>query len=67
MRSLVRSVIAAAIGSVAALSLSAQTPAATAGRPAPELWRGLHWRNIGPEGNRFSAAVGIPGDPLTSM
>ncbi|HEY5492524.1 MAG TPA: hypothetical protein VIK25_15135 [Gemmatimonadaceae bacterium] len=65
MRSLVRSVIAAAIGSVAALSLSAQTPAATAGRPAPELWRGLHWRNIGPEGNRFSAAVGIPGDPLT--
>ena len=65
MRALVRSVIAAAIGSVAALSLSAQTPAATAGRPAPELWRGLHWRNIGPEGNRFSAAVGIPGDPLT--
>jgi len=65
MRALVRSVIAAAIASVAALSLSAQTPAATAGRPAPELWRGLHWRNIGPEGNRFSAAVGIPGDPLT--
>ena len=25
----------------------------------------LHWRTIGPEGNRFSAAVGIPGDPQT--
>lgn len=28
-------------------------------------WDALHWRNIGPEGNRFSAAAGIPGDPLT--
>jgi photosystem II stability/assembly factor-like uncharacterized protein len=75
MRSLLRSVIAAAIGSVAALSLSAQTPAAkrttapaataSAAMPTADLWRGLHWRNIGPEGNRFSAAAGIPGDPLT--
>jgi len=32
---------------------------------APEIYRQLHWRTIGPEGNRFSAAAGIPGDPLT--
>ena len=45
------------------------TPAAqpAAGRPTPEHWRGLSWRHIGPEGNRFSAAVGVPGDPLTYL
>ncbi len=72
---------AAVLVSVAALSLSAQqaatrraatpatraTPAAAsaASTPSAEPWNGLHWRNIGPEGNRFSAAAGIPGDPLT--
>ena len=25
----------------------------------------MHWRNIGPEGNRFAAAAGVVGDPLT--
>jgi photosystem II stability/assembly factor-like uncharacterized protein len=29
------------------------------------LWAGMTWRTIGPEGNRFSAAAGIPGDPHT--
>lgn len=62
MRALLRSLAAAAF---AAVSLVAQTPVATAARPAADLWRGLHWRNLGPEGNRFSAAAGIPGDPLT--
>ncbi|MHB8838695.1 MAG: WD40/YVTN/BNR-like repeat-containing protein [Gemmatimonadaceae bacterium] len=71
---------AAVLVSVAALSLSAQqaatrraatpamraTPAAApTAAPAAEPWNALHWRNIGPEGNRFSAAAGIPGDPLT--
>jgi photosystem II stability/assembly factor-like uncharacterized protein len=32
---------------------------------SPATWSQLHWRTIGPEGNRFSAAAGIPGDPLT--
>jgi photosystem II stability/assembly factor-like uncharacterized protein len=32
---------------------------------APELYGRLHWRTIGPEGNRFSAAAGVPGDPHT--
>jgi photosystem II stability/assembly factor-like uncharacterized protein len=30
----------------------------------PGAYSALHWRTIGPEGNRFSAAAGIPGDPL---
>ena len=44
--------------------LGAQTrpPAAVI---APETYRQLSWRTIGPEGNRFSAAAGIPGDPQT--
>ena len=62
MRALLRSLAAAVF---AAGSIVAQTPAATAARPAADLWRALHWRNLGPEGNRFSAAAGIPGDPLT--
>ena len=70
---------AAVLYTTAALSLSAQTaatrraatpaaratPAATATSPESQPWGNLHWRNIGPEGNRFSAAAGIPGDPLT--
>ena len=70
---------AAVLYTTAALSLSAQTaatrraatPAARATSAAAtassesQPWSNLHWRNIGPEGNRFSAAAGIPGDPLT--
>ena len=32
-------------------------------RATADIYRQLHWRFIGPEGNRFSAVVGIPGDP----
>jgi photosystem II stability/assembly factor-like uncharacterized protein len=35
------------------------------GRPGVDTYRQLRWRYIGPEGNRFSAAAGIPGDPHT--
>ena len=38
----------------------ASTPAVSA-----DAYKALHWRNIGPEGNRFSAAAGVPGDPAT--
>ena len=31
---------------------------------SPDVYRRLHWRFIGPEGNRFSAVAGVPGDPL---
>jgi photosystem II stability/assembly factor-like uncharacterized protein len=34
------------------------------GRPAPDTYRSLRWRYIGPEGNRISAVAGVPGDPL---
>ncbi len=33
--------------------------------PAPSAYESLRWRHIGPEGNRFSSAAGISGDPYT--
>jgi photosystem II stability/assembly factor-like uncharacterized protein len=33
--------------------------------PSPDTYSRLNWRTIGPEGNRFSAAAGIAGDPHT--
>lgn len=49
-----------------ALFLSAPFKPLPAGAQAsPDSYRALHWRHIGPEGNRFSAAAGIPGDPHT--
>jgi len=40
-------------------------PIALASQIKPEVYGGLPWRTIGPEGNRFSSAAGVPGDPLT--
>ena len=56
---------------VAYPALGAQTPARTGATPAsmsriqPDVYGQLQWRTIGPEGNRFSSAAGIPGDHLT--
>lgn len=54
-------------GSPAApVSPAARAPAqADAARetPDPDLLHALKWRHIGPDGNRLSAAVGVPGDP----
>ena len=68
-------IAAAALLSLAAFSFTANAqqgkraaapaPAPAAAAPSAAAWSDLHWRNIGPEGNRFSAAAGIPGDPLT--
>jgi photosystem II stability/assembly factor-like uncharacterized protein len=33
-------------------------------RVAPEMFGQLRWRHVGPEGNRVSAVIGVPGDPL---
>src|ERR1700704_2882252 len=33
-------------------------------RVSPDLYSQLRWRFIGPEGNRISAVVGVPGNPL---
>ena len=67
MHPLFRSLAAALVVAVSASSLSAQAGRRAPAAPAPaspEAFGALHWRTIGPEGNRFSAAAGIPGDPL---
>ncbi|WP_419164304.1 sialidase [Candidatus Palauibacter sp.] len=43
----------------------AVTPLAAQESPDPASYESLRWRNIGPEGNRFSSAAGIPGQPYT--
>ncbi len=48
-----------------AFTLMPEGHAQQASRPSADTYRQLRWRFIGPEGNRFSAAAGIPGDPLT--
>ena len=53
-----------ASGVARAQSVDTAPPADTSG-VAADVYRQLRWRTIGPEGNRFSAAVGVPGDPLT--
>ena len=52
---------------IAILSIAFMAPAPGAAQtlPEPSAYRSLEWRYIGPEGNRFSAAAGIPGDPHT--
>src|SRR5688572_521371 len=47
------------------LPAQARPAAAPTAQIAADVYRRLPWRTIGPEGNRFSAAAGIPGDPLT--
>ena len=56
---------ALALSAVVAPTAGAQVaPAAAPAIPTSALSR-LHWRTVGPEGNRFTSAAGIPGDPLT--
>ncbi|MEW5984538.1 MAG: sialidase [Acidobacteriota bacterium] len=50
---------------VCTVLLVAAGQARQAARPSPDIYAQLNWRHIGPEGNRFSAAAGIPGDPAT--
>jgi len=50
---------------LAALTGPATLQAQQASPYSAEVFGALQWRTIGPEGNRFSAAAGIPGDPLT--
>jgi photosystem II stability/assembly factor-like uncharacterized protein len=47
-----------------ALSLTGLLAQAPAPRVPPDAYSQLRWRTIGPEGNRFSAVAGVPGDPL---
>jgi len=63
MRTVFRVFVVAAAVLLPLSPLAGQSQAA--GQPDPELYQALSWRHIGPEGNRFSAAAGIPGDPYT--
>jgi photosystem II stability/assembly factor-like uncharacterized protein len=62
MRTLLRLFPAALLAALASAPVGAQTGAAP---PDPGTYGSLHWRHIGPEGNRFSAVAGVPGDPTT--
>ena len=60
-----RTVLVASLLSIAA-PLAAQKSAVPPGPVvSPAVYRALPWRHIGPEGNRFTSAVGIPGDVHT--
>ncbi|MEZ4455272.1 MAG: hypothetical protein R2882_01795 [Gemmatimonadales bacterium] len=51
-----------ALAVTASFAVATTLPAqGTAPRYAPDQFGALSWRHIGPEGNRFSTAVGIPG------
>ena len=55
-----------ALAASAFLALVGATATARAqDAPAPSHYEALQWRHIGPEGNRFSAAAGVSGDPHT--
>ena len=54
-----------AIAVVGWIAVSSTGHAQAPQRIAPDVYGNLHWRFIGPEGNRFSTAAGIPGDPST--
>ncbi len=63
MRSRFRSLVPATFAVVFLLVLAG--PVLVSAQPTPDQYGALPWRHIGPEGNRFSAAAGIPGDPYT--
>ena len=44
---------------LACLAMAAPAAQQPRSGPTPEQYGRLHWRNIGPEGNRFSAAAGV--------
>jgi photosystem II stability/assembly factor-like uncharacterized protein len=59
-----RSLVLGAAVSLAGVTVLLPTGyAQQAGLVSADAYRQLHWRFIGPEGNRFDAAAGVPGDP----
>ncbi len=63
MCALRRSLLLGTLLVVSSLAIVMVTPASA--QPTPDSYKALHWRFIGPEGNRFSAAAGVPDDPHT--
>lgn len=62
-----RTVWAAAVVLAACSAILPTGHAQQASRITADIYSRLHWRFIGPEGNRFSAAAGVPGDPTSTM
>lgn len=58
---------AALRATAALLALCGPATALAQAAVTPANWEALPWRYIGPEGNRFAAAAGIPGDHLTYL
>ena len=56
--------MSAVVTLVGVLAFLAPGSAQQAARVNPDVYSQLRWRTIGPEGNRFSAVAGVPGDPL---
>ncbi len=63
MSNRLKRVVQVAMAVVAVVNLSSTGDAQQVAGVNPDLYGRLHWRFIGPEGNRFSAAAGVPGDP----
>ncbi len=64
LRALLLSLLAFVFGRVSPAVAQPAPPAASTAIPSSAFSQ-LHWRTIGPEGNRFTSAAGIPGDALT--
>jgi photosystem II stability/assembly factor-like uncharacterized protein len=64
LRALLLSLLASVFGLVSPAVAQPASPAASTAIPSSAFSQ-LHWRTIGPEGNRFTSAAGIPGDALT--
>ena len=60
MNSRLRSIVFAAFAAAFVFPFTSKT---AAGQVTPDQYETLRWRHIGPEGNRFSAAAGIAGNP----
>src|SRR5687767_5722667 len=54
----------AVLTGIVVVILAAAAPEGQGPRISADSYSALRWRYIGPEGNRFSAIAGIPGDPL---
>jgi photosystem II stability/assembly factor-like uncharacterized protein len=61
MKSRSRSLVFAAFAATFVVLFTGRT---AAGQATPDQYETLRWRHIGPEGNRFSAAAGIAGNPF---
>ena len=53
-----------AAATVAYVAVSLVSSSAQQAAPRADVYSQLPWRYIGPDSNRVSAVVGVPGDPL---